>query len=723
MTVRQDNRAGRQSGPDRSSFIQYESGTTRGSIQHLVAPRSVAIFGVSASHENWATKALNHSLRNGYSGEIYGVNPNAATTRRGEVPIVPNLSSIDTPIDCALIAVGRDRVLDALTQCAEYKVRNAVIVAAGFGELGDDGRHLESEMLSVASKSGTRILGPNCIGLFRKSGVCFTPFSLPAGDVGLISQSGNVAISLGMKGQQHGFGFSACVGMGNQVDISIGEVLRWFATDSATSCVAIYLEGVPSRGTTDLLDGLNRCRAAGKSVFVLRGGTSERGSATAGTHTGSLAGDGRVWSAILEATGSFLVNSESELVDVLLASTLPKFMGGVVVITDGGGNSVMAIDALSRHGLSLANLSLDTQKALQPLLPPLAPRHEGLNPLTMDTPGGLQDDPGLLATTAEVCAQDPNVGAIVIAGLFGGFRDHRVAEHRAADRLLELRQSGLPVAVASAYSGVDEEVLSGLRARGIPVYGCVDRLAAGLSVRHEGPGTRRTFLARQSPNGSMGPPPHARKRHWLRTGEARRRLASVGIQCPEMLAVSSKQELQAAIATIGLPMVLKVESEEVVHKSDVGGVKLALSSDMAAIDAAGELWEKFPGTTLIAMPMLAPGLELLVGMSWDPIFGSVVTVGRGGIWAEAEDDVVVLPTCIADFDLPTKIEGLRCYPMMAGSRGQPPLDVRSVSGLVARLFELSRDGSEPELDLNPVLLYQSGLAVADLRMSVRNRDG
>lgn len=690
----------------------------RETIENLINPKCVAVLGVTDTRSNWASKALRHCGDSGYNGRLYGVNPRGSLNRFEGFSIVSDLAEIEAPVDCALIGVGRDRVLTALSACAENGVRSAVVVGSGFGELGEKGKRLEAAMLEVARASGLRILGPNCIGLFRAGGgVCFTPFVLPTGSVGLISQSGNVAITLGLQAQRVGFGFSTCVGVGNQIDISFGEVLSWFADDPATTSVALYVEGVPSVGATEFIEGLRRCHLADKPVFILRGGATPEGSDAVSTHTGSLASDTRVWSALVEREHAIPVTSESALADALLAAQLPRFGRGVAVLTDGGGNSVMAMDSLSRHGLRMANLSVDTQGALRDLLPPLAPRHRGLNPLTMDTPGGLQDNPKLLATCAEICAQDPDVDAIVIGGLFGGFQDHRLEEIATAKRLAALRGSGLPIAVASAYSGIDEGSLSELRNAGVPVYGCLDRLAAAIACRYQ-PSDGAASSAHLTGRHDNPSDRAAREGRWLGTTEARRLLGSAGIPCPPVRIVRSRSELEGACGDIGFPLCLKIDIDEISHKSDVGGVKLGLASLAAVAAAADELWVRFPDEDLLVMPMFPPGFELLAGLSWDSTFGPVIVVGRGGIWTEVEDDIVVLPLALNDAEIADELSQLRCFPMLDGGRGQDRLDVDAIVDLVAALGNLGRDNGQPRVDLNPVIVYPDGLALADFRVRV-----
>ncbi len=684
------------------------------SIDHLVNPRSVAIFGVTDSRQTWGSTALRQSAALGFSGALYGVSQRSSLQGFDEFRIVQDIADIEDSVDCALIAVGKDRTLAALEACASSGVRSAVVVAAGFGELGAEGRALEAQMLDVARSAGMRILGPNCIGLFRSGGVCTTPFVLPPGAVGMATQSGNVAIALGLRAKGYGFGFSTCVGVGNQLDVGFGELLSWFANDPATSSVAIYLEGIPRGAAAAFADGLSDCHRAQKPVFVLRGGITEAGSSAVGTHTGSLTSDARVWSALLEGGGAVSVSSVEALADSLLATRLPRFGRGVAVMTDGGGDSVMAMDSLALRGLPLAKLSERTRLALIAVLPPLAPRHEGLNPLTLDTPGGLQDNPELLATCAEICADDPAVGALVIAGLFGGYQRHSSEEIAAAQRLASLCNSGMPIAVASAYDGVVDDTLVELRRAGIPVYGCIERLAAAVAPRYERVKVHASDPPREAVRVELRPEVGGGRK--LATTEALDRLRRAGLPCPPVRMVRSAKELVLAQEELGFPLCLKLDVQEIVHKSEVGAVKLGLNCAEELEQASAQLWEQFPSSELLVMPMFAPGFELLVGLTWDATFGALVAVGRGGIWTEVEDDFAVVPALSTESELVGALSSLRCFPMISGTRGQPRLDLEALVDLIGSVGKLADEGEPLSLDLNPVILYVHGLAIADFRV-------
>jgi acetate---CoA ligase (ADP-forming) len=368
------------------------------------------------------------------------------------------------------------------------------------------------------------------------------------------------------------------------------------------------------------------------------------------------------------------------------------------------------VDALARCRIPLARLGADTQRELAGVLPQWAPRHEGLNPVTLDTPGGLQDDPMLLVRCATVASRDPAVGALAIVGLFGGYSTHRDVELEAAARLIDLRRSGMPMLVASSFDGIDDEVTSELRRGGIAVYSSSDQLVSALATR-----------MRRSPAPLSVPPlpleaPGKEGEAVLPIGAARRLLSEAGVPCAAIRTVEPGGDLDGACEGLRTPLCVKLELPGLTHKSDVHGVRLDLDRRGVG-DAAAELWSRYPEASLTVMTCFPKGFELLVGITWDELFGPVVVVGRGGIWAEVErDTTVILPPASRD-ELLRALWSLRCAPMIAGGRGQPPLDVEALVDLLESVCELAVRSDHLSVDLNPVILYEQGLAVVDFTVT------
>jgi len=460
-----------------------ESKHDRASLDSLFDPHVIAVVGASRDPAKWGRRILEYTGSAGFGGALYGVNPAVDDLNLPRVKTVAALADIGQPIDLAALARPAAAVPGLLDECAAIGVKSVLVTAAGFGELGGEHLVAERRMVARARDAGIRLLGPNTFGMFvAASGVNLTPREhIPPGSVAMLSQSGNVVVGMYEQAKQAGFGFSACVGVGNQVDVGLGELLAYFADDPASGAIAVYVEGLRGAGA-DFRAGLTACRDAGKTVVVLKAGRSGQASSAVATHTGALASDERVWEAVVAESGAILVESTQDLADALaIACSVGRHRGRAMVITDGGGDSVMAIDWLTASGLSMAVLSARTRSGLDKLIPAAAPRVEACNPVTLDTAGGVEDDPMLLARCARLAAMDEGVDLIVVGGLFGGYPKMLDRELASATELIELHRSGHPVVVQSAFALSDPVPVRRLRQSGITVLPTVDRVAIALS--------------------------------------------------------------------------------------------------------------------------------------------------------------------------------------------------------------------------------------------------
>jgi acetate---CoA ligase (ADP-forming) len=686
-----------------------------GGLDAFFAPDSVAIIGASRRPGKLGHDVLRAAAMHGFAGRMYGVNPQrgdaAADLDVAGWPMVRSLSDIEERVDLALLAVPAFATLDVVATCAANGVRAAVLAAAGLGEVDAAGRALEADIATIAAAAGMRLLGPNGFGLFVAApGLNLTTWpDIPAGRIALLTQSGNVAIALFQAAAQAGIGFSSCAGLGNQLDVSVADLVGFHAQSDQCDVVAIYLEGVGDGVGRRLHHALLACRAAGKRVVVLKGGRSRAGAGAAATHTGSLGGNERIWDAMLVETGAVRVCSPEAMVDVLAAVTLIKpTRGRALVLTDGGGDSVLSLDALAAAGVPLAQLTPATANTLDTMTPSAAPRAPGRNPVTLDTAGGLEEDPALIARCAEVGASDPGVDVIVVSGTFGGYRAKRAAELIGVDQLIAVHRAGTPVVVHSAFAAAGEEPVERLRANGIAVYPSVQRLAQAVAVVNESPPMPHSIepaLGGESETRVLG------------IEEAAARLRAVGCEVPPIVVVAGTDALAAAAATIGFPLCFKVEDPDVTHKSDVHGVRLNVTRD--DLESAGaDLWARFPDASLLVMPMLRPGLELLVGAAQDPTFGAFVTVGRGGVTAELDPDVAVLLAPVTADQARAAWRSLRCWPLLSGWRGASGVDLDAIAALAASLSQLAAADSTISIECNPVIAYPDGYGIADLRAVV-----
>jgi acyl-CoA synthetase (NDP forming) len=688
----------------------------RAGLEYMFRPSVIAVVGASRDPAKWGRRILEYTGRAGFSGTLYGVNPGVADLNVPRVKTVAALSDIGQPIDLAVLARPASATAELMDQCAALGVKSVLVTAAGFGELGGEHLATEQRIVARAREAGIRLLGPNTFGMFiAASRVNLTPReNIPPGSVAMLSQSGNVVVGMYEQARQAGIGFSACVGVGNQADVGLGELLAYFADDPASGAIAVYVEGLRGSGA-EFRAGLAACRAAGKPVVVLKSGRSGHAASAVATHTGALASDDRVWQAVLADAGAIQVESTQDLTDTLaVACSVGRHRGRAMVLTDGGGDSVMAIDWLTASGLSLATLSAQTRAGLDELIPAAAPRVEGRNPVTLDTAGGVEDDPMLLARCARLAAEDESVDLIVVGGLFGGYPKMLAGELACAAELIKLHESGHPVVMQSAFALSDAEPLDRLKRAGILVLPTIDRVARALS---------RTLLPFTSADsvraGVVGQNAPAPGPVVLPVTESTELLRQSGIDIPPISVVRTQRELAVIAAAASYPACVKVADTAVAHKSDVGGVLLNLADATQVQMAADRLWARFPDSPLLVMPSLPGGTEFLVGTGSDPLFGPFVVVGKGGIWAETDADLAILMAPVDEKSARQALLSLRCAPTFTGRRGQAAIDLTAMAGLIVAMSRLAAEHPELSVESNPVIAYTDGYAVADVRASRR----
>jgi acetate---CoA ligase (ADP-forming) len=685
----------------------------------LTAPQSVVIVGASRDESKLGRRALRHTLLAGYSGTIYPVNYAAQVGDVAEgLALFTSAAELGGPIDLAYVALPADSVAAAAAECSRVGARAVIVPGSGFAEFDDAGSEAEAELKAIAVRGNIRLLGPNCFGIYRQSsGLNLTPFTdIPGGNVSLISQSGNMASALFVLATEAGIGFSTAIGVGNQADISFGELLTFMAADPETRAIALYIEGIPTGRVGSFVRGLRACRLAGKPVIVMKAGRSPAGALAAFSHTRAVATDDRIWQLALTSHGATLASSTEHCVDLLAASLRVRSTSGrAMILSDGGGDTVNAVDALHAADVPLARLEDGTIKKLEQLLPKHAPRYEGGNPATLDTRGGLEDDPVLLARCLDLVQRDPGVDVVIVTGILGAYRDHRQEELDCARQIVTAHQLASNILVHSAYANTGEAPITVLKAGGVPVFSTIQRLTQALIPRV----AIDTKVGRETNPGNLPAAPTSllpANPGSIGLKEAATILTDSGIELPPMHIVEDLLDLERALKKFVFPACLKLATSSIGHKSDVHGVLLNLPDVTSVLDAASELWRAHPGTSLLLMPMLPRGFELLTGFSTDPGFGPVVVVGRGGLWAEAEADTALLFAPTDESAVLEALRDLRCWPMLAGTRGQPALDVQSLCGLVVTLSHLATRLPGVALDLNPTILYEHGHAIADLRM-------
>jgi acetate---CoA ligase (ADP-forming) len=673
-------------------------------LSALFDPRSVAVVGASAVPGKWGYLLAEGALRgesrrsvylvNRRGGEILGRRAYASLT---EVPDAPELVILTVP------ASGLEESVD---EALAVGAKALVAISAGLGEMGAEGRAREGAIVERVRAAGAVLVGPNCLGVYDAGAeleLCSE--DLVPGSIGLVSQSGNLALEVGLIAQEFGLGFSRFVSIGNQADVEAWEVLESFAAHEPTKLIAVYLE--------DFRDGrafARSCASAGKPVVLLAGGATEAAARAARSHTGALASDLSAIRAAAVAAGIELVSSPKEVVDVaqaLLAGRRPRGKR-IALAADGGGHTVVASDLAAAVGLELPALSEATRARLAEALPPTATL---TNPI--DFAGGGEQDISSFAKVARALLESGEVDAVLFTGYFGGYahysEEFERREVESAEGMAKAAaDTGVPLLAHTMYWRSPPAAM--LRESRVPVFREVE-----AAVRVAG------RLADGTPEALLGVPdlPDPAGPVTAEAGyfTARELLAGSGVPFAEARRVAGLEEAVVAAAEIGYPVVLKALGE--LHKSDSGGVAVGLGGP----EDLNEAFERMeaalspPAYSVEAMAPLSQGLELIVGSKRDPRFGPILLVGAGGLYAEVVKDVAVALAPVSEAAAEALFRSLQIAPLLDGARGRPSVDVAAAARAAAAVSRFAAEHPEiAEVEVNPLLALPDGALGLDARI-------
>ena len=673
-------------------------------LRALFNPRSVAILGASNDPAKWGNRLALGALRGEGSRAVYLVNRNGGEILERQA--YPTLADLPEPPELVVLSVPADGFEDAVDASLAAGAKALVGITTGLGETGDEGRAREAAIVERVRAAGAVLLGPNCLGIFDSATSLDLGWSeLQGGSIGLVSQSGNLALELALLAEDYGLGFSRFASLGNQADLEAAELVRSLIDHEPTRVIALYCE--------DFRDGRAFARAAqeaveaGKPVVLLTVGGGEVSAQAARSHTGALVSSTTAVEAACRASGMQQVRSPRELVDLAqaeLARVRPRGRR-VVIVGDGGGHGIVASDVASAEGLELPALSDDLQGRIAPHLPDAAPTR---NPV--DFAGAGEQFLTIFEEVTRIILESGEVDAALVTGYFGGyseFSDEFQAEETeiALGMARAAAESGRALVVQSMYPRSPS--LVALREAGVPVYREIEAAAWALA--------RLADQAEQPPRGVPElPPPVDGPRpggYW----ESRERLASAGIEFPSARRVGDVDEARAAAAELGYPVVVKALG--LLHKSDAGGVALGIENEQALEESLARLATlSAEGYSVERMAPVGDGVELIAGSIQDARFGPVVLVGLGGVYAELLDDTAVALAPVDATQAEELIRSLRGSAILVGARGRPPVDVAAAAEAVAALSRLA--ASRPdlgEIEINPLLVTPDGALALDAR--------
>jgi acetyltransferase len=675
-------------------------------LAFLFAPRSVAVLGVSRQPTKLGHRLLQNVRESGYAGDVFPVNPSGEPILGYRT--VADVRELPEGVDLALVSLPAPAVPAAIRALARRGTRTAVVLSSGFGEVDDDGRSVQAELLAVARAAGLRLVGPNCMGVYsapvRLNGTYFWDLPRPEGEtpnptgVSIVSQSGAYGGLIFRHLGSHGLGVTRFLSIGNQTDVDIADALDFFADDPATTLVACFIEAL--RDGRRFVEIAARATAR-KPVVVLKGGRSDAGRRAAGSHTGSLAGADEAYRAAFRRAGVVVTEETEEFFDALeTLHAVPHrpVRPSLAVVTVSGGPSVVAADAAERAGLEVPALSPETRAALRAVLPSFAAIG---NPVDL-TP---QVDPGQIAGAIDLVLGQPAIAGAVAVNVGLDIREFADALVTASANL------GKPVV---AFAADVPGVTARLRQGGVPVLASPERaVRAWRALWAARPGARDIAATRPLPptvtarlaTAPAGPLPYP---------AARAVLEACGIRfCREVTATSSDEAVSAASA-IGYPVVVKADVAGLTHKTEAGGVRLDLRNAPAVRAAWRGLRVALGADRVIVQEQVGPGVELLIGARRDETFGPVVALGTGGILAEVVRDVSVRLAPLGPDEAREMLdEGARPR-LLAGPRGLPAVTATPVVEALCAVSNLIAASSRiVEIDLNPMIARGADVVAVD----------
>jgi acetate---CoA ligase (ADP-forming) len=680
-------------------------------LRALFDPVSIVVVGASDDERKWG----NWLARAAISGSrpLHLVNPRRDTVL-GRLAY-RSVSDIPGPVGLVVICVPARQVAAAVDDALAVGAHAIVAISAGFGETGPAGRRLERDIADRVRNAGSLLLGPNCLGVFDAgSGLRLTSNSLPAGRVAFLSQSGNLSLDLAGLLTEHGLGFSRFASLGNQADVDLPELVEACAGHDTTDVVAVYCEQF-----TDGRRFVAAARDVGKPVVLLSAGSSAASARVAASHTGSMVPASAVVAAACAAAGVHRVHSLGELADLLALLAAPAWPAGrrLAILSDGGGHAAVAAELAGLSGLDVPALSPPLRARVGGHLPGQAGTS---NPV--DVAGGAEQDLDCLARVADDLLGSGEVDALLLSGYFGGYGEYgpdlAAAELAVAERLGQVvLRTGRPVAVQTMFPW--GPVAGALRARGIPVFRRAESATVGLG--RLAPEARRRCAADPQPAQATVPTSApattaAGAGYW----SARQLVAAAGVPFPAAMLVDGHARLNVAAAALRPPWVLKADG--LLHKSDVGGVRMGLrdSNELAAAydDLVGRLAPA--GCVLEEMADVAGGVELIAGVCRDPHFGPVAMVGIGGIYTELLADAQVGLAPLVPGQVLAMLSRLRGAALLTGLRGRGRLDLDAAARVIALVTEVAAQHPEiTELEVNPVLVTAAGALALDARIVTR----
>ncbi len=692
-------------------------------LDSMFKPQSIAIVGASRDPHSIGYSIVKNLIDSKYQGKIFPVNPKADEILG--LKCYHSVTEIEEDVDLAVITVPAAITPQVAEECGKKGVKSLAVIASGFSEVGRI--DLEKQLIEVAKKYGMRVLGPNIVGIMNnplKMNASFAPYLPYPGKINLISQSGALLVALDSRTWVDRVGMSYLISIGNMSDLDFADLIDYFKDDPDTSCISLYVEGIKNgRKFIDITK-----RVLEKPIIALKSGVSERGSIAAASHTGSLAGSGKIYAAAFKQAGVVQAENLEDLFDKSLALSMQPPMRGdnLLIITNGGGVGVLATDAAEKFGIPLKEPPDDLKNELKKIMPDFG---SAKNPVDLT---GMADAEWY-GKALKIALKHPWVDGVTVLYCETSVSDPRdlaIEIYEANLEASECNKIKKPITVSFIGGEVTERAIEWLQKKGIPVFRSPDRAVSAISaLREYGRFIDKGFDEFQKfwdvdyeGVREILKDIQLNKNNYVSEIDAKIILDKYGIPVAKTVLIKSKDEIDNL--DINYPVVAKIVSRDVIHKSDVGGVILNLKNKDELKEAYDKIIDnvrkKLPNANIegIAVQEMAPqGIEIIVGSTKDPQFGPTIMFGLGGIFVEVMKDVSFR---IAPFSKSVAIEminEIKGKSILYGARGSRGGDIDKLAEAISRISQLVTDFPEiKEFDANPIMVYENGIKVVDARI-------
>ncbi|EGP92940.1 4-hydroxybutyrate--CoA ligase [Nitrosarchaeum koreense] len=693
----------------------------------FLSPKSIAIIGASDKRGSVGA-TITSNIMNGFKGIVYPVSPSRPTVFYKTA--YKSVMDIPKPVDLAVIVINNLLVADVLEECGKKKVKGVIIITAGFKEVDEEGAKREQKLKDIAKKYKIQIIGPNCLGVMNLDpktmmNSTFLKVTPKSGKIALVSQSGAICAALVEDASAQGIGFSAVVSMGNKAAMSEVDILKMLANHNQTKVIVMYLEDMGD-GQEFLKVCKNITKKLKKPVLVLKSGRSPEGAKAAMSHTGALMGSDEIYDALLKQSGAIRVDTMEELFDYATAFSkqpLPS-KGELVIVSNAGGPAIISTDACSRLGIKMANIESIRPK-INAVIPPWG---SSRNPV--DIVGDA--DFNRFSNVLDRVLAHPNVGSVISMCTPSGTLNY----DKLAQVIVSMSKKHKKTMLASLM-GLDEGITNReiLAAGDVPYYtyaeGAIRTLAAMLKFANwikTPEGKIPKFKVDKLKAKKIFDKVKKEKRPNLLEEEGQEVLKAYGLPLPKSALAKTEADAIKIAKQIGYPVVMKIASPQIIHKSDAGGVKVNLTNDLEIKEAfktiianAKKYNKNAEIKGVLIVEMVKGGKELIIGSKLEPGFGPVIMLGMGGIYVEVLKDVTFKLAPVTDKEADDMIASIKTQKLLQGVRGEKPSDIAKLSECIQRLSQLVTDFKEiKELDMNPVLVMEKGKGckILDVRIGL-----